>query len=103
MDRRSFIKLTAVTGTTASLAACGSPENHLIRFVPPEEFDQLAGAVDDAEVLSELAREEGDESQEPEIEASLGVLARKFDVLEMRSLFTGDHDTGDAKIGRAHV
>ena len=35
MDRRSFIKLTAVSGTTAALASCGNPENTLVRFVPP--------------------------------------------------------------------
>jgi anaerobic selenocysteine-containing dehydrogenase len=38
MDRRSFIKLTAITGSTAALASCGSPENHVIRFVPDEEI-----------------------------------------------------------------
>lgn len=38
MDRRSFIKLTAVTGTSATLASCGSPENQLIRFVPDEDL-----------------------------------------------------------------
>ncbi len=38
MDRRSFIKLTAITGTSATLASCGSPENQLIRFVPDEEL-----------------------------------------------------------------
>jgi anaerobic selenocysteine-containing dehydrogenase len=38
MDRRSFIKLTAITGTTAGLAACGSPENTFIRFVPDEDI-----------------------------------------------------------------
>ncbi len=38
MDRRSFIKLTAVTGTTAALANCGNPENELIRFVPDEDI-----------------------------------------------------------------
>ena len=32
MDRRDFIKLTAVTGTTATLASCGSTEDQLIRF-----------------------------------------------------------------------
>jgi anaerobic selenocysteine-containing dehydrogenase len=37
MDRRSFIKLTAVTGTSATLASCGNPEHQLIRFVPDEE------------------------------------------------------------------
>jgi anaerobic selenocysteine-containing dehydrogenase len=38
MDRRSFIKLTAVSGTSAALASCGSPENALIRFVPDEDI-----------------------------------------------------------------
>src|SRR5262245_59647561 len=38
MDRRAFIKLTAVTGTSATLASCGSPENQLIRFVPEEDL-----------------------------------------------------------------
>lgn len=38
MDRRSFIKLTAVTGSTAAMAACGNPENQLIRFVPDEDI-----------------------------------------------------------------
>jgi menaquinone reductase, molybdopterin-binding-like subunit len=38
MDRRDFIKLTAVTGATTTLAACGSPENQLIRFVPDEDL-----------------------------------------------------------------
>ena len=38
MDRRSFIKLTAITGTSATLAACGNPENQLIRFVPDDEI-----------------------------------------------------------------
>ena len=36
MDRRSFIKLTAITGTSATLASCGNPENELIRFIPDE-------------------------------------------------------------------
>src|SRR6185437_14433940 len=40
IDRRSFIKLTAVSGGAAALAACstGSPENQLIRFVPDEDL-----------------------------------------------------------------
>ncbi|HLG59314.1 MAG TPA: molybdopterin-dependent oxidoreductase [Vicinamibacterales bacterium] len=38
MDRRSFIKLTAISGTSAALASCGSPENQLIRFVPDEDI-----------------------------------------------------------------
>jgi anaerobic selenocysteine-containing dehydrogenase len=38
MDRRSFIKLTAVSGTTAALASCGDPDVQLIRFVPAEDI-----------------------------------------------------------------
>ena len=38
MDRRHFIKLTAITGTTAALTACGNPENQLIRFIPEEDL-----------------------------------------------------------------
>ncbi len=37
MDRRSFIKVTAVTGTSATLASCGNPEHQIIRFIPDEE------------------------------------------------------------------
>jgi anaerobic selenocysteine-containing dehydrogenase len=38
MDRRTFIKLTAITGTSATLASCGNPENQFIRFVPDEDI-----------------------------------------------------------------
>lgn len=38
MDRRKFIKLTAITGTTAALASCGSPENQIIRFIPEDDL-----------------------------------------------------------------
>ncbi|MBI3263873.1 MAG: molybdopterin-dependent oxidoreductase, partial [Acidobacteria bacterium] len=36
MDRRDFIKVSAVTGASAALASCGNPEHQLIRFVPEE-------------------------------------------------------------------
>jgi anaerobic selenocysteine-containing dehydrogenase len=38
MDRRAFIKLTAVSSGTAALAACGNPDHELIRFVPDEDI-----------------------------------------------------------------
>src|SRR5881396_557565 len=38
MDHRDFIKVTAITGPTAALASCGSPEDQLIRFIPDEEL-----------------------------------------------------------------
>jgi anaerobic selenocysteine-containing dehydrogenase len=38
MDRRRFLKVTAITGASAALAQCGHPEHQLIRFVPEEEL-----------------------------------------------------------------
>ena len=38
MDRRAFIKVTAVGGGTAALASCGNPEHQLIRFIPDEDL-----------------------------------------------------------------
>src|SRR5215472_14605633 len=38
MNRRSFIKLSALTGTSATLASCGNPEYHLIRFIPEDQL-----------------------------------------------------------------
>lgn len=57
-----------------------------------EVYAALTAAIDDAEVLHELAREEGDDSQEPDIEAQIADIGRRFDTLELRSLFTGEHD-----------
>jgi peptide chain release factor 2 len=59
-------------------------------------YDSLAQQVEDAEVLHELAREESDESQEPEIEVAVRDLNGRLDELELRSLFTGEHDEADA-------
>ena len=38
MERRDFIKLTAITSASATLANCGNPEHQLIRFVPDEDL-----------------------------------------------------------------
>ncbi len=58
--------------------------------------DGLAGRVDDVETLAELAREEGDESLEAEIESECAALEAEFAALETRALFTGDYDDRDA-------
>ena len=58
-------------------------------------YDQLADQIADVEVLHELARDEGDESQVPEIEAAIAAIAAQLDQLELRSLFTGEHDAAD--------
>ncbi len=58
-------------------------------------YDALASQVEDLEVLHELAREEDDESQEPEIAAGVAEVSKGLDQLDLRSLFTGDHDEAD--------
>ena len=59
-------------------------------------YESLAQQLEDAETLAELAREEDDDSQEAEIETMIGAVARRLDELELRSLFTGEHDEADA-------
>ncbi len=61
-----------------------------------EEFTSLASAVDDLEVLHEMAREVDDASQEPELESGIASVRAKLDALDLRSLFTGEHDEADA-------
>jgi peptide chain release factor 2 len=64
-----------------------------------EDVD-IVGGLDsdlcDVQTLYELAREEGDDSQEPEILNGIDALRSQLDALELRSLFTGDHDDRDA-------
>jgi peptide chain release factor 2 len=57
-----------------------------------ETFDAIAAMIEDAEVLHELARDEGDESHEADIESQIAEISRRLGVLELRSLFTGVHD-----------
>ena len=61
-----------------------------------DEFTALAGAVDDLEVLHEMAREVNDESQEPELDSGIASVRAQLDALDLRSLFTGEHDEADA-------
>jgi peptide chain release factor 2 len=50
----------------------------------------------DAEDLYELAREEDDDTLAGDLQAMVASLAEEFDQLELRSLFTGEHDSLDA-------
>ncbi len=61
-----------------------------------ELYDRLEGEVDDLETLHMRAREEHDESLEPEIAEQATSLETVLDELEMRSLFTGEFDERDA-------
>jgi peptide chain release factor 2 len=58
-------------------------------------FDSMSEQLADVEVLHELARDEDDASQEPEIEAAITAIGATLDQLELRSLFTGEHDDSD--------
>jgi peptide chain release factor 2 len=61
-----------------------------------DTFDALAARCSDVETLHTLAREEGDESFESEIEDAIQTLEAELGRLELRSLFTGEHDERDA-------
>jgi len=60
-----------------------------------ERFVALAERIDDVETLAELSREEHDDSVAAEVESALTALAADFSRLELRSLFTGEHDELD--------
>jgi peptide chain release factor 2 len=59
-------------------------------------IEGLDRTLSDVQTLYEMAREEGDDSQEPEITGGIDALRTQLDELELRSLFTGDHDDRDA-------
>jgi peptide chain release factor 2 len=61
-----------------------------------ELIDELERRVSDAQTLFDLAREEDDDSVEPEIAGAVDDLRHTLDRLELRALFSGEHDERDA-------
>ncbi|MBM3678832.1 MAG: peptide chain release factor 2, partial [Actinobacteria bacterium] len=64
-----------------------------------DDVDLVTGLeerLSDVETLFELGREEGDDSVEPEVEQGIAALSTELDTLELRALFTGEHDERDA-------
>jgi peptide chain release factor 2 len=61
-----------------------------------DEMAGLDGRLSDAETLYQLAVEEDDASPEAELSAAVESLGRELDGLELRSLFSGEHDQRDA-------
>jgi peptide chain release factor 2 len=59
-------------------------------------LDSLQRQLTDAETLYQLAVEEADESVAAELEDMVSSLSAELDALELRSLFTGEHDENDA-------
>ena len=60
-----------------------------------DEYNKLRSLLEDAEVLHELAREVDDESQETEIQSGITQIASLLSQVELRSMFTGEHDEAD--------
>lgn len=58
--------------------------------------DSLSRDLEDAVTLYELGREESDDSFETEIDDAVSALSTEFDALELRLLFSGEHDSKDA-------
>ncbi len=64
-----------------------------------DDIDLLEGLsrrLSDAETLHELAREEDDDSVEAELDGLVAALRGELDALELRALFSGEHDERDA-------
>jgi peptide chain release factor 2 len=67
-----------------------------------EVLDRLGSKLSDAETLHQLAHEEADDTVEAELADLISSVSRELDSLEMRSLFTGEHDESDA-VGEIHA
>ena len=61
-----------------------------------DTYNTMVSELEDLEVLHEMAREVDDASQEEEIAAGISKLSSGLSDLELRSLFTGEHDGSDA-------
>ena len=61
-----------------------------------ETISRLEARVSDVETLFEMGREEADDSVAPEIEETIVSLRTELAQLELRSLFSGEHDERDA-------
>ncbi len=61
-----------------------------------ELYERMLASLEDAETLHGLAREVDDASQEGEIEEIVAGLDSELRALELRSMFSGDHDERDA-------
>lgn len=63
-----------------------------------DRVNSLVERLDDVTVLAELAQEEGDAGALEEAERDLAALRRDVDVLEVRTLLSGEYDERDAVV-----
>ena len=61
-----------------------------------DAYEAMRAELEDLNVLHEMAREIDDASQEVDIAAGIAHVSAELGILEMRSLFTGEHDGADA-------
>jgi peptide chain release factor 2 len=61
-------------------------------------YEGLASRLDDADTLYELARDESDEAALAEVEESLAGIDADLRRVELRSMFSGEHDERDALV-----
>src|ERR1700704_6367441 len=61
-----------------------------------ELIDGLEERLSELETLFQLGTEEGDDSVEPEVDTGITTLVGDLDRLELRALFSGEHDERDA-------
>ena len=109
-DARAYLRVDAAEARLAELEQAASKPDlwddpDAARQVTSElarvrdDIDLVRGLEErcsDLETLHELAREESDDSVEPEIATGIAELAGVLDRLELRALFTGEHDERDA-------
>ena len=109
-DARAYLRVDAAEARLAELEQAASKPDlwddpDAARQVTTElarvkdDIDLVRGLeerVSDLETLHQLAREEADDSVEPEIATGIDDLAAALDRLELRALFTGEHDERDA-------
>jgi len=109
-DARGYLKVDLARARLAELEAAASAPDlwddvERARKVTSEmsalrddvqTVDDLAAHFSDVETLVELAREEGDDSVEGEIVEGLDRIRVDLDRLELRALFSGEHDERDA-------
>jgi peptide chain release factor 2 len=63
-----------------------------------DRFDSLSGRIDDLEIMVELAQDEGDADALADAEMELGRIKKSVEVLEVRTLLSGEYDAREALV-----
>ncbi len=63
-----------------------------------DRFAELSGRLDDLEIMVQLGQEEGDAGVLADAEAELAKIRKAVEVLEVRTLLSGEYDVRDALI-----